>query len=561
MYALKKMPAIFQPIGPAARQVGLIGISLFLLFAGSPLPAKAQHLLPESAPKYQVCRQVFDRLASVFANSRPQPQLEIIARSPNKPWTIALYKPGNAPLIQLDEEVYDLCRKLGKDSLNALAVILSHELTHHYEKHDWYNTFGIGQPGHNISKEYIQYFESEADFYGCFYGELAGFDSGRVFPYLLDLVYQRFRLATKLAGYPTLEERKAIYKKKQADAVQLVAVFNAGKFLYLMQAFDGAAQCFEYLVNRFPSREILHNLSAAKLQQALELATSLEPPGFIYPVELDGRSRLISRQRSAISPAAAQHLPRLLLEARKYAEKAREIDPAYVPAYINLACIYSLQGNQAAAIGVINELGAARITRNACTIRAIAYYRDNQLPKARKDFETAQQQGGSMARYNLALFGKLNESLTQSLSTWIANWFAGEEPAAHPSRPVRGQQEQIGGQAAAKPLPLSAGQAQVGEKPYLAIQWKQYQDHSQLGIQTATRGYLALYTRGNYPYPSARKVRRGTHMTALSAQYGKPTYTYPLPSGEYWVYQHHRIAFEIDLQGRVSSWMIFARTL
>lgn len=546
---------------PAARHMGLPAICLFWLVASSILRVEAQHLLPESAPKYQACRQVFNRLAYVFANSRPQPQLEIIARSPNKPRTIALYKPGNAPRIQLDEEVYDLCRMLGKDSLNALAVILSHELAHHYEKHDWYNTFGIGQAGQNISKEYIQYFESEADFYGCFYGELAGFDSGRVFPYILDLVYQRFRLATKLAGYPSLEERKAIYKKKQADAVQLVAVFNAGKFLYLMQAFDGAAQCFEYLVNRFPSREILNNLSAAKLQQALELATSLEPPGFMYPVELDGRSRIITRQRSATSPAAAQHLPRLLLEARKYAEKAREIDPSYVPAYVNLACIYSLQGNQAAAIGVINELAPARITRNACTIRAIAYYKDNQVSKARRDFETARQLGGSMARYNLALFRKLNESLTQSLSSWITNWFAGEEPVAPHSRPVRGQQEQIGGKAAAKPLPYTVHQVQVGEKPYLAIQWQQCQDHLHLGIQTATRGYLAVYTRENYRYPTARNVRRGAPITVLRAQYGAPTYTYPLPSGEYWVYQHHKIAFEIDPQGRVSSWMIFARAL
>src|SRR5207253_10577420 len=116
-------------------------ICLNLLLIGLVLSGKGQTLLPENSRKYQITHQVFDRLTNVFANSRPQPQLEIIVRNRNKHKVIALYKPGNQPLIQVDEEVYDLCTKLGKDSLNALAVLLSHELAHHYEKHDWYSTY------------------------------------------------------------------------------------------------------------------------------------------------------------------------------------------------------------------------------------------------------------------------------------------------------------------------------------------------------------------------------------------------------------------------------------
>jgi tetratricopeptide (TPR) repeat protein len=560
MSLLKKSGSISQPPGPALRHVRLVGTCLFFLFASSILSGKAQTLLPENSPKYRVSRQVFDRLVYVFANSRPQPRLEIIARHPNKPPTIALYKPDPYPLIQLDEEVYDLCRKLGQDSLNALAVLLSHELAHHYEKHDWYYTFGIGRPQQHFPKETIQRFESEADFYGCFYGELAGFASGRVFPLILDLVYQRFNLATRLPGYPSKEERKTIYGKKQSEAAQMVAVFNAGKFLYLLQEFDAAAQCFEYLVNRFPSREILNNLAAARLQQALVVYTRQQPPGFVYPVELDGRSRLISLQRSAPTPISTQQLQRLLAEARRYAEKAQEVDPSYVPAYINLACVYSLQGNQAAAIGVINELNSTRITGNAYTIRAIAHYKDNQPGKAQKDFEAAQRQGAYMAPYNLALFRKLNETMTESLSAWITNWLIRNEPAATRSKSNRGQQEQIGGKEAMIPLPASARQVQVEEKPYLAIKWEEYPDHFQLGIQTTTRSYQVLHTRRNYPHLTARKVRRGTLVSALTDQYGDPSFTYPGTQGEYWVYQNHKMAFEIDKQGRIRNWMIFART-
>lgn len=543
------------------RKAKLFTISLYLLLAGTQLNGYAQSLLPETAPKYQVCRQVFDRLTYVFANSRPQPELEIFARNTNKNKIIALYKPGNRPKIQLDEEVYDLCTQLGKDSLNALAMLLSHELAHHYEKHDWHYTFGIGQANKNISKEDIRRFESEADFYGCFYGELAGFATGHVFPRILDLVYQNFNLAEQLTGYPTKEERKAVYKKKQTEVMEMVAIFKAGQFLYLMQDFESAVQCFEYLVNRFPSREILNNLAATKLQQALVLATGREQPSFVYPVELDARSRLVSLNRALSNPSDAKRLQLLLIEARKYAEKAREIDPDYIPAYINLACIVSLQGNQAAAIGVINELNPALLSGNAFTIRGIAYYKDNQLQKAQKDFETAQQKGATMASYNLALFNKLRESLTESLTVWIRSWLEREEPSSTSKKEVRSKREQIGGEETNTPLPAQTPQVKVSEKPYLVVQCVEKNDYLQLGIQVFTKKYLVRFTRENYPHPTGKKVRRGTPYTTLVNQYGQPSYTFPISSGEYLVYQNAKMAFEIDKQKRVKNWFIYARTL
>src|SRR5207253_6762888 len=141
-----------------------------------------------------------------------------------------------------------------------------------------------------------------ADFYGCFYGELAGFATGRVFPRIIDLIYQEFNLADRLDGYPTKEERKAIYWKRQIEATQMIAIFKAGQFLYLIQEFESSALCFYYLVNWFPSREILNNLAAAKLQQAILLYTSRERPDFVYPVELDARSRLTSLERAPPIP-------------------------------------------------------------------------------------------------------------------------------------------------------------------------------------------------------------------------------------------------------------------
>ncbi len=534
---------------------------LGIILSGILNTGNAQTLLPKGSYKYKVSHQVFERLTYAFANGRPQPELEIIARNPNKHKIIAMYRPGNHPVVQLDEEVYDLCLKLKKDSLNALAVLLSHELAHHYEKHDWYYTFGIGQANSKIPKEYIQRFESEADFYGCFYGELSGYATGRVFPRVLDMIYQHFDLSDRLVGYPTKEERKAIYASKQKEAIQMVATFKAGQFLYLIQEFGAAAQCFDFLVNKFPSREIYNNLAAAKLQQALMLYTTQEKYSFVYPVELDAQSRLVVQSRTMSPQFNAQQFNQLLSEARRYSEQAKEVDPAYVPAYINLACIYSLQGNQPAAIGIINELGPDKITGDAYTIRAIAYFKDDQFTKAQKDFEIAVQKNANMAKYNLDLANKLKESLTASLATWIMSWFEEEESSGPVRNPFHNQQEHIGGKRRDSSLPAQAPKIRISKNPNLVIQWNEFNDHLQIGIQNNNRNYLVNLTLDNYQQHTAKKVKQGTPSSVVAKNYGKPSYTFSGATGEYWIYTENKIAFTLDKNGKVNSWLIYTRTL
>lgn len=530
-----------------------------LIFFISFLEGYCQELLPVTSAKYRVTHQVFDRLTYAFADSRPQPRLEIVARSLKKNKIIAQYRPGSQPVIQLDEEVYDLCRKLQKDSLNALAVLLSHELAHHYKNHDWYFTFGIGQANTRFSKESIKQFESAADFYGCFYGELSGFATARVFPRVIDLIYQHFNLANHLEGYPTKEERKAIYAEKQKEAVKMVAVFKSGLFLYLIQEFESAALCFDYLVNQFPSREIINNLAASKLQLALQIYNKQEQPGFVYPVELDANSRLGSAHRDMPDTYNNKQLEKLLTEARRYAEKSREIDPGYVPAYINLACIYSLQGNQPAAIGIINELKPTTITGNAYSVRAIAYYKDNQPTKAQKDFDLARQKGAYKGQYNLELFDKMNESLAGSLSTWIMSWFQ-EEASLHNSTRAS-IKEKVGGQSSNSTLPAQTPRVMVSKTPNLVVQWNEQNDYLQLGIQNATRNYLVQYTQENYTHPTARKVKRGASLETLKNKYGDPAYAFSSATGEYLVYPDSKVAFMLDKNKRLNSWLVYGRTL
>jgi tetratricopeptide (TPR) repeat protein len=535
-------------------------LCLFLL--GALKEGKAQKLLPEQAPRYRVIRQVFDRLTYVFANSRPQPQLQVLARSPHKAKIIAQYIPGHRPLIKVDEEVFELCQSLGKDSLNALAVLLSHELAHHYRNHDWYDTFGIGQTDRRL-KDDVRRMEAEADFYGCFYGELAGYATGFIFPTVLDLLYQNFQLDERMEGYLPKAERKAIYQKMQNEAAGMVAVFKAGQFLYLIKEFDSAARCFDYLVNLFPSREILHNLSAAKLQQALLLYYSQAQNLFVYPIELDARSRLATIRRLPPTALNAEEYQQLLAEARKYAEKSRETDPEYVPAYINLACIHLLLGNEPAAVGVINELSPRRLTGNAHTMRGIAYYQDRQPEKARQDFEAARQQKAYLADYNLDLFNRLtNKSLSANVMGWVTSWFMQNEDSRSPATPPPcTEPEKNDLEVPPASLSTSESQVMVSEKPYLIVRWQEESGQLSLLIQITRRSYLVQYHTEQYPGKTARGVKSGTFRSALVAQYGKPTYSFAGASGEYWVYRDCNLAFEIGKQVQVKSWLRYAITL
>ncbi|MBK6822961.1 MAG: M48 family metalloprotease [Saprospiraceae bacterium] len=46
----------------------------------------------------------------------------------------AVYVPGQN-LIRIEEKLYDICIEFNKDSLNALAFVISHELSHAIQKH------------------------------------------------------------------------------------------------------------------------------------------------------------------------------------------------------------------------------------------------------------------------------------------------------------------------------------------------------------------------------------------------------------------------------------------
>ena len=57
-----------------------------------------------------------------------------------KPTTPAFYKDKK---IKVDLKFYQLCQTFGNDSLNALSIVISHELAHYYYDHNFCTDFAF----------------------------------------------------------------------------------------------------------------------------------------------------------------------------------------------------------------------------------------------------------------------------------------------------------------------------------------------------------------------------------------------------------------------------------
>ncbi len=94
---------------------------------------------------------------------------------------------------------------------------------------------------HHMSIDFqLKFLEKNADYYGCFYVQIAGFNPS-ILPKILDLIYSKFNLNDDLYGYPNKEFRKTAYLFKRKELSNLVSVFEAGKVLYSIKSYEQAA--------------------------------------------------------------------------------------------------------------------------------------------------------------------------------------------------------------------------------------------------------------------------------------------------------------------------------
>ena len=339
-------------------------------------------------------KTVFDELVTAYGSAKSAPELTFMKVNP-KPETPAFY---TNKTVKVDLQFYKLCQTFGKDSLNALSIVISHELAHYYYEHDFCSDFAYAIRNKSvpfssglklINKNQKIIYETQADDKGLFYAAIAGYNPFEIQPKLLDAIYQFYQLKEINIGYPTKAERKAIAQNALAKSQKLYAVFQEALKAKENKEYDKALALFESVNQDFPSRENYNNIGVLKTLKALNLKVLAKdefdnPKRFLYPLEIDNTSRLNqSGTRSGSDDEKQAKMNALLKSAQKDFEKAVSLDANYTVAYINLACVFDLLGIPEAAIGKIKELPLDKqATIEAKRILSIAYYHNDNEPKA-----------------------------------------------------------------------------------------------------------------------------------------------------------------------------------
>lgn len=339
-------------------------------------------------------RLVFNQIISVYGSAKPAPELKV-----DKFTLPASYIANPKPMIKVDLALYKLCQTFGKDSLNALAVVLSHELTHYYNDHTFCSDYAfanfksnaqlqskIGQASYNARIEK----ESEADIKGFFYAAAAGFQPHGLQGLLIGKVYAAYKLADIQKGYPSKQERIVIAYNAEKKAAQLYEYFKSGLLALENKQYDPAIELFNKANSQVPFRENWNNIGVAYARKALALKVGSKaeienPNRFLYPLEVENKSRLLNERTRSLDDTT-EEMEKLLNVAQNAFEKALQLDPSFHKSRINLACVYDLLDKHTSAIAEITEKLPKEVQESteAKRILAIAYWNADMEDKAEK---------------------------------------------------------------------------------------------------------------------------------------------------------------------------------
>lgn len=524
--------------------------------------------------KELTAKKVFDRVSAAYGSGMYAPSFQLLPKGSGRK-QVLMYYPGDKSTVKMDEDVYDLCAKFGKDSLNALAALLGHELAHHYEKHDWCSSFSylLGSDNPLIKsinsqdKNSKQRIESEADYYGGFYGYVAGYNTYTVLPQVLEKLYAAYNMPDNIPGYPSKTQRIEIARKKMEEVRKWVGVFNAGEFLFAIGQFNQAGCSFAYLSEKFPSKEVYNNAGVCYLFRAKSFMETEDLP-FMLPIDFDPNTNLKSSLRSGnIDEQQKNDSIRYYAElAISFFEKAKRTAPDYYHGQLNLGFGYLLVNKNGSALDVAQELlqkPAVKADKNTLsktyTLKAIAEWK-NRSEEAGNSFSIARRiDDNPITSLNEETFKKINKSLLQDIYDGFWRFFNNEEEKYYQGEKTANPLFEKIGDKNPKTFVPNAGSKVKNTVTPEGIIINHYEDNATTDIVVSTSSQQTTFicTQSAYTGKSAQGIAIGAPEELVKEKYGQPTEILNVLNGNYYIYKKTKIAFHISATGKVVKWFLY----
>jgi tetratricopeptide (TPR) repeat protein len=379
--------------------------------------------------KFQSCNQVYNDLIAAIGTLYPSPPVFV----PKNSKTLTAKTLSNGE-IHIGSFFIDLCREFGPDSLNAMALILGHELAHHYKEHFWAAEYGSDFANLSWGKKikenfkdqrFLETYESQADEFGIFYSFIAGYNTFEIAEKVFKRIYEAYRLPDTIPGYPSLQDRIKIHQLSEEKLNKLIPIFESGNLLLVLGSnsknkerkviLEKAAECFQSIIDEnYTNKEIYNNIGIAHLMLALSKINKNENK-FLYPVTMDTESRLYNVEGSNATGTKTSgfgendaYILKHLNLAERYFNRAKEADKNYIPAYINLSIVYDLTGEfedaiffAGKAITKSEKENNDMLKANGLLIKGLANIHNNELQTGIDDLTKAKNLGNLIAQTNL----------------------------------------------------------------------------------------------------------------------------------------------------------------
>ena len=379
----------------------------------------------QEVPKYIV--DLYNKLYISMSNGtviKPQLKikddrnLEISAKE------VATYSPLNKT-ITIGLSFIELTRKFRKDSTNARAHVISHELAHLFLNHGYVSVIGTGFASKEFNKEFKKTKEAlddklgemEADQWASFYAYISGYKTNKVAPLLLDSIYKYYNLSDKLLSkYPPLEERKKYATYASVKMKSMCEAFDFANIATIHGDYNLAKKIYESIIEEgFKSREIISNLSSTNLLYAISLMDTTKID-FILPLQIDMNTRM--RQNNERGFSDDNEIKELLNRSIELYKQAITIDPDYGIGYLNLSIAYWLNDEEKDSEYYLdkakNKLPKSKqnkieVFQAICDIHS----KDSKgKEKGIEMFKRLGDEGYSLAKVNLDLINKTNKGVS-----------------------------------------------------------------------------------------------------------------------------------------------------